>query len=98
MNIRGMNEGNQDATDGIYNNMMFSPLDFFPTIESRFFGGFRRSSYALAIDDPSGRFFVPTIFFTQHPPNFLIDSLEKPGLQPFLIMIIHRGWRRKIMR
>jgi hypothetical protein len=42
---------------------MFSPLDFFPTIESRFFGGFRCSFYALAINDPSARFFVPTVFF-----------------------------------
>ena len=48
--------------------------------------------------DPRARFFIPTVFFTQHPPNFLIDLLENPGLQPFLIMITHRGWRRKIMR
>ena len=62
MNIGGMNEGNQNATYCIYNNMVFSPLNFFPTIESRFFGGFRRSFYALAINDPSARFFVSTVF------------------------------------
>jgi len=63
MNIRGMNEGNQHATYCIYNNMMFPTLDFFPTIESRFFGGFGGSLHALAVDDPSGRFFVPTVVF-----------------------------------
>jgi hypothetical protein len=32
MNIGGMNEGNQNATYCIYNNMVFSPLNFFGSL------------------------------------------------------------------
>lgn len=63
VNVGGMNVGNQNATYCIHNNMMFPAADFFPTIESRSLGGFRRSLHALAVNDPGAWFFIPTVFF-----------------------------------
>jgi hypothetical protein len=98
MDICGMNQDYDEATNCIYYNMSFATLNQLSPIEPRFLDRLRRPFHRLTINNPRTRMLIPTQFFSDMLTDFGINLLQNVMINPLVIVVADQGRRGKAFR